>query len=40
VELHLETVRNLTIDEGNVSNITAEIFLGSYPLSWLHSHLY
>lgn len=29
VELHIETVRNLTIAEGNGSNITAEIFLGT-----------
>ena len=29
VELHLEIVRNLTIEEGNVSNITAEIFVGT-----------
>ena len=29
MELHLEIVRNLTIEEGNVSNITAEIFVGT-----------
>ena len=29
MELYLEIVRNLTIEEGNVSNITAEIFVGT-----------
>jgi len=36
VELHL---RNLTIEEGNVSNITAEIFVGTKPSLLVSEHI-